>query len=63
MNQFEFLAITCILLKAREKSGAQGVIGSGFASQWLKNWHESFKPITKRRIAIAKLLSRTVIQL
>ena len=24
-----------------------GAIGFGFASHWLKNWHESFKPITK----------------
>jgi len=23
------------------------MIGFGFASHWLKNWHESFKPITK----------------
>ena len=25
-----------------------GAIGFGFASHWLKNWRESFKPITKR---------------
>ena len=25
-----------------------GEIGFGFASHWLKNWRESFKPITKR---------------
>ena len=25
-----------------------GVIGFGFASHWLKNWREFFKPITKR---------------
>ena len=48
MNQSQFLAITCILLKAREKSRVHGVIGFGFASHWLKNWRESFKPITKR---------------
>ena len=41
------LAITCNSLKAREKSRVQGVIGFGFASHWLKNWHESFEPITK----------------
>ena len=40
MNQSEFLAITCNLLKAREKSRVQGAIGFGFASHWLKNWHE-----------------------
>ena len=38
MNQSQFLAITCNSLKAR----------FGFASHWLKNWRESFKPITKR---------------
>ena len=48
MNQYEFLAITCNLLKAREKSHVQGAIDFGFASSWLKNWHETFKPITKR---------------
>ena len=50
MNQSQFLAITCNLLKAREKSRVHGAIigfGFGFASQWLKNWCESFKPITK----------------
>ena len=26
----------------------RGTIGFGFASHWLKNWRESFKPITKR---------------
>ena len=45
MNQSEFLEITCNLLKAQEKSGA---IGFGFASLWLKNLRETFKPITKR---------------
>ena len=46
MNQSEYLAITCNLLKAREKSRVQGAIG--FASTCLKNWRETFKPITKR---------------
>ena len=46
-NQSQFLAITWNLLKAQEKSRAHGVIGFGFASHWLKNWRESFKPITK----------------
>jgi len=36
------------LLEAREKSRIQGAIGFGFASHWLKNWREIFKPITKR---------------
>ena len=52
MNQSQFLAITCNSLKAREKSRVHGAIGfgfgCGFASHWLKNWRESFKPITKR---------------
>ena len=50
MNQSHFLAITCNSLEAREKSRVRGAIGFGFASHWLKNWHESFKPITKRSI-------------
>ena len=50
MNQSQFLAITCNSLEAREKSRVQGGIGFGFgfASHWLKNWRESFRPITKR---------------
>ena len=38
MNQSEFLAITCNLLKVPKKSCFQGVIGFGFASNWLRNW-------------------------
>ena len=48
MNQSKFLAIPCNSLKAREKSRVHGAIGFGFASHWLKNWHEAFKPITMR---------------
>ena len=52
MNQSQFLEITCNSLEAREKSRVHGAIGFGFgfgfASHWLKNWRESFKPITKR---------------
>ena len=48
MNQSQFLAIICNLLKARQKSRVHGAIGFDFASQWLKNWRESFKPIIKR---------------
>ena len=48
MNQSEFLLITSNSLKEREKSYVHGTIGFGFASHWLKNWRESFKPITKR---------------
>ena len=37
MDQSEFLAITCNLLKAREKSHVLGAIGFGFASHRLKS--------------------------
>ena len=47
-NQSQFLEISCNTLKARERSRVHGAIGFGFASHWLKNWRESFKPITKR---------------
>jgi len=46
MNQSQFLAIICNLLKAQEKSRVHGAIG--FASHWLKDWRESFKPSIKR---------------
>ena len=50
MNQSEFLAITCNLLKVPEKLRVQGTIGFGFGftSNWLKNWRETFKPVTNR---------------
>ena len=50
MNQSQFLAITCNSLKAREISRVQCMVRLifGFSSHWLKNWRESFKPITKR---------------
>ena len=47
MNQSQFLAITGNSLDAREKSHVRGAIGFGFASHWLKNWRDSFKPVTK----------------
>ena len=46
INQSQFLAITCNSLEAREKLSVDGAIG--FASHWLKNWRDSFKPVTKR---------------
>ena len=46
MNQSQFLGITCNLLEAREKSRVRGAIGFGFDSHWLKNWRDSFMPIT-----------------
>ena len=48
MNQSQFQEITCNSLKAREKWRVHGAIGFGFASHWLRNWRESFKPITER---------------
>ena len=48
MNQSQSLAITCNSLEAREKLRVHGAIGFGFASHWLKNWRESFKPISNR---------------
>ena len=48
MNQSQFLATICNSLEAREKSRVPGAIGFGFASHWLKNWRDSFEPITKR---------------
>ena len=48
MNQSQFPAITCNSLEARKKSRVHGAIGFYFDSHLLKNWHESFKPITKR---------------
>jgi len=48
MNQSQFLAITCNSLVARERSRVHGAVCFGFDSHWLKNWRESFKPITKR---------------
>ena len=48
MNQSQFLAVTCNSLEARERSRVHGAIGFVFDSHWLKNWRESFKPITKR---------------
>ena len=49
MNQSQSLAITCNSLEAREKvTRIHSAIGFGFASHWLKNWRDPFKPITKR---------------
>ena len=47
-NLSEFQAAARNLLKVWEKSRVEGVIGFGFACHWLKNWRDSFKPITKR---------------
>ena len=47
MNQSQSLA-HLKLAQSAGKSRVHGAIGFGFASRWLKNWRESFKPITKR---------------
>ena len=47
MNQSQFLAITCNSFLAREKSRVHGAVCFASVSHWLKNWRESFKPITK----------------
>ena len=46
MNQSEFQEITCTYPSKCRKILA--AIGFGVASDWLKNWRESFKPIPKR---------------
>ena len=47
MNQSEFLAITCSLLRVQEKLHIQGAIG--FASHCLDNWQNIFKPIANNQ--------------
>ena len=47
LHEPQFLAITCNLPEAGEKSHVHGAISFGFESHWLKNWKDSFKPITK----------------
>ena len=53
MNQSEILAVTCNLLKAREKMRVKFAIRFGFASRRLENLREIFKPITKPSNRIA----------
>ena len=48
MDQSQFPSTACNSFKMREKSLVHGVIGLGFAFQWLENWRESFRPITNR---------------
>ena len=45
MNQSEFTAVMCNLLKAREKSLVQGAVDIDFASHWLENWREILRRI------------------
>ena len=47
MNQSEFVAIACKLLKARESLRVQNMIGFGFASPCLKNWRDISRSVTK----------------
>ena len=37
-----------LLARSAGKSRVKGAIGFVFASHWLKNWRDSFKPITTR---------------
>ncbi len=37
---------TCSWHEAREKVRKRVMIGFGFTSDWLRRWHERFKPIT-----------------
>ena len=54
MNQADqFLAITCNLLKAREKSRVPGANGFGFASYWLKKCAGLLRPSLSVAIGIA----------
>ena len=48
MNRSQFVAITSNSLKELEQSRGHDAVGFGFASHLLKNWRESFTPITKR---------------
>ena len=50
----------CVVNAERGKMCARVTIGSGFASDWLRKWHELFKPITKRSIAKPKQTRITV---
>ena len=52
MIQTQSQEITSNSLETREKSRVHGAIGFCFASHWLKNWRESFKPITNRNHVI-----------
>lgn len=56
MNQSEFLAMSCNLLKARQKLRVLGANCFGFGSHWLKNWRETFKPSPSLAIAIKQLI-------
>ena len=48
MNQPEFEVITRNRRQARENARVQLAVGFGFASHWLRSWHEFFQPITER---------------
>ena len=43
-----FLKLPVACSKRGKKSRVQGRIGFDFASHWLKDWRESFTPISKR---------------
>ena len=62
LNQSEFLSNDWNLFKAWAKSRAQVAIGFGFAfaSHWLKNWREIFKPTTIRHCYLKATLSTSL---
>ena len=59
-----YCQINSNLFKEWGKLYRQGVVGFGFASHWLKNWHKTFKPNIKhtsynRVITQNKMVSET----
>ena len=48
MDQSDSKVNACNRSQAREKACAQGTIGFGLASYWLKKWREFCQPITER---------------
>ena len=56
MDQSELEANTCNLNRrqARKNECERGTIGFGFASHWLRKWHEFCEPITERSKAKLK---------
>ncbi len=54
MNQSKLEANTCSQREARKNVRERVTIGFGFTPDWLRNWREIFKPITKRSNAKPK---------
>ena len=47
-GQLAVISVCLIDAEGKRPLLKQGAIGFGFASHWLKNWRDSFEPITKR---------------